>query len=435
MRVGALVETLRASLWFIPTLFVSASVAAAATLNLVRVTDALPLSQLAFPGGAASARAILQVIAGSVITVTGVVFSLTVVMLQLASTQFSPRLLRTFLRGVGNQVVLGTFLATFTYSLVALRGVTSGATPDQDRVPALAITGAYLLAAASVAALVYFVDNIARSIRIDSLMRDVNSDTLKVLEKIHPVADGSDSSPLPPGLPGEGHGATVLAKTSGLVQAISHEGLLRSAAEADVVLRLEVRVGDHVTAGAPIARAWRQTGAFEVTEEVDSAVTRSVQIGYERTMQQDVAFGFRQLVDVAVKALSPGMNDPTTAVHAIGHLTALLTALSRRCPRPAVGRDASGNVRTIVPVMEFPEYLDLSCGQIRRYGAAEPTVMLELLRMLREVARCDLARSHAGAVRREAAMVMAAADRSTPEPRDLSALRELHEQVSAATDP
>jgi uncharacterized membrane protein len=430
LRFSAAFETLRASLWFVPSLLVAAAVVAAALLNRIDIDEGSALARLVFPGGAESARAILQVIAGSVITVTGVVFSLTVVTLQLASTQFSPRLLRTFLRDLSNQVVLGTFLATFTYALLVLRAVDSGPGAD-DQVPSVAITGAYVLTAASVIALVYFIDHIARSIRIDSLMREVNEDTLEVLDRIHPPASGDDEEVDPEELAAPADAVGVPARRSGFIQGVDDEVLLQACEAEGVVLRLEHPVGDRVIAESPLASVWRPGGAYETSPELQRAVAAAVQIGYERTMQQDVAFGVRQLVDVAVKALSPGINDPTTAEHAIGHLASLLTSLSRRDLRPLVRRDDAGRIRSIVPVTDLPRFLDLACGQIRRYGASEPTVMRDLLRMLGDVARCDLPPAHAEAVMREADMVMAAAERSTPEPRDLTQLHDLHRDVHA----
>jgi uncharacterized membrane protein len=429
LHLRAIVEYLRASLWFVPAVLVTASAVLAVVLNGVDVDGESSLAHLVFPGGPESARAILQAIAGSVITVTGVVFSLTVVTLQLASTQFSPRLLRTFLRDVSNQVVLGTFLATFTYALLVLRAVQNGGDDAEAVVPTLAVTGAYVLTAASVFALVYFIDHIARSIRIDSLMREVNEDTLEVLDLVHPDRrDGGLAGEV--AVPDAPPAAVVIdAHRSGFVQAVDDRALLAAAVAHGVSLRIESRVGERVVAGSPLARVWRGEGGCDPTSDLKAAVEDAVQIGFERTMQQDVAFGFRQLVDVAVRALSPGVNDPTTAVHALGHLAALLTVVARREVTPIQRCDDDGVLRVVVPVTDLPGYLDLACGQIRRYGAAEPVVTAELLGLLRDVARCDLPPEHAAAVARQADMVVAAAERSTPEPRDLEPLHGLRAEV------
>jgi uncharacterized membrane protein len=412
-------------LWFVPALAVAFACGGAAALNGVEVGDESWLSDAVFPGGAESARSILQAIAGSVITVTGVVFSLTVVTLQLASTQFSPRLLRTFLRDVSNQLVLGTFLATFAYSLVVLRAVES-ATPGQpESVPAAAVTGAYVLTAASVAALVYFVDRIARSIRVDSLMREVNEDTVKIIRHV----DRSD----------DGHGATtepivrcdavVPAARSGFVQAVDESHLARAATAAASVVRVEAMIGDRVIEGAPLARLELQDGPGDVPQQLGQAVVAAVQVGYERTMQQDVAYGLRQLVDVAVKALSPGVNDPTTATHAIGHLAHLLVRLARTPVGTRVTSDDKGAVRVVLPGPSFDGYLALACNQIRRYGSGEPAVTEELLRLLLDVARADHPGAHADALRHQADVIVSAAERHTVEPTDLHALYGLRKEI------
>lgn len=427
-RRRALAEQIRTSLWVLPSLLVATAGVAAAMLAQIELDQSSPLAQLVFPGGAESARGILQAIAGSVITVTGVVFSLTVVTLQLASTQFSPRLLRTFLRDFSNQVVLGTFLATFTYALVVLRGVESRPAPEDDVVPTLAVTGAYFLTAASVVALVYFIDHIARSIRIDSLLREVNEDTANIIDDIYPRGDGNVVAP--GSVPRRPAGASSIAATrSGFVQAVDDDCLLDAAERAGVVLQLEPAIGDHVVAGSPVAWVWSAGGGRDVEDDVRAAVGRAVRVGYERTMQQDVAFGFRQLVDVAVKALSPGVNDPTTAVHALGHLAALLVLLAAREVGPKVRTDDAGTARVVLPGLDLAGYLDLACGQVRRYGSSEPSVIVELLRMLRDVARCDLGPLDAAAVEREASMAVAAAERSTADSRDLDPVHDVHRQI------
>lgn len=427
-RRSAAVEQARASLWLLPSLFVVTAAVAALLLNEVEVGDSSPWRRVAFPGGADSARAILQAIAGSVITLAGVVFSLTVVTLQLASSQFSPRLLRTFLREARNQAVLGTFLATFTYALLALRGIRSGDTPEEDVVPALAVTGAYVLTAGSVVALVYFIDHIARSIRIDSLMREANEDTTKVIDDLFGQQDGAVISPH--AMPEHPRwAAPVRATRSGFVQAVDDHKLLDAAVDAGAVVRVDPRIGDQVVAGAPLAWVWRPGRPSEIDDDLATAVVRGIRIGYERTLQQDVAYGLRQLVDIAVRAMSPGVNDPTTAVHAIGHLAALLVLLARRRVGPRVRMDADGVLRVVVPAMDLPGYLELACGQIRRYGEREPTVIVALLHMLREVARLDLPPPHAAAVERQAAMLLAAAERSTVDRRDLAPVRSAHREV------
>ncbi|HVM08564.1 MAG TPA: DUF2254 domain-containing protein [Acidimicrobiales bacterium] len=421
---AARVEQLRASLWFVPAVAVAGAVVVAAFLSRVDVGDEGLLSRAAFPGGAESARAILQTIAGSVITVTGVVFSLTVVTLQLASTQFSPRLLRTFLRDVSNQLVLAIFLATFAYCLVVLRGVSSGAGAEAGDVPRIAVTGAYVLGAASVAALVFFIDHIARAIRIDSLMREVNEDTCEVIDALVDLHPGHDVA-----LDVEPGPAIVPSPRSGFIQAVDERRIARAAAGVGAIVHVERPIGDRVIEDAPLARVRILDGDLEVPRPLVDAIQRSVQIGYERTMQEDVAFGLRQLVDVAVKALSPGVNDPTTATHALGHLAHLLVRIARARLGDRTGYDDDRVARVLIPGPSFGEYLDLALDQIRRYGAADAAVMTELLRVVLDVAVADSPGRHREEICEHMRLAVAAAERAAIDPSDLDEVYELRARI------
>lgn len=424
-RWRALVEQVRTSLWLTPTVAIVTGGVLAAALSQIVVDEDSSLGRIIFPGGPASARAVLQAVAGSVITVTGVVFSLTVVTLQLASTQFSPRLLRTFLRDFSNQVVLGTFLATFTYSVVTLRAVRSETSGEEALVPALAISGAYVLAGASVFALVYFIDHIARSIRIDTLMRKVNEDTLGVIEYVLGSSPASRSSgPVEP----PAFAVDVPSPRSGFVQAIDESALLELATRHGGRVRVVPSVGQQILRGSPLLQCWRSDGQAPPEELPDRAVS-AVQLGFERTAQQDVAFGLRQLVDIAVKALSPGINDPTTAVHAIGHLGALLVELADRDLGTRCFEDPGGVLRLVVPAPDLGAYVDLACGQIRRYGAGDPEVTVALLRILRDLLRVGLPPDGVAAVASQAAQVVDAAERETADPRDLSRVHALRTEI------
>lgn len=420
-RRSALVEHLRASLWFVPAVAVASASALAALLSSIELGDESWLGRVVYPGGAGSARGILQTIAGSVITVTGVVFSLTVVTLQLASSQFSPRLLRTFIRDVRNQVVLAVFLATFAYCLVALRAIRAATDEDPEFVPGAAITGAYVLTAASVIALVFFIDHIARSIRIDSLMRKVNDDTTEIIVRLaeHRQAAAGHPGPRPPA------SVAVESQHSGFLQAIDEQRLRDAAVRWGCDVWIELPIGERVILGTPLA--WI-VSTDAVDAELVTEVNACLQVGFERTMQQDVAFGLRQLVDVAVKALSPGINDPTTAVHATGHLAHLLVCLLQaRLAHPY--RVISAVPLVVARERTFAEHLDLACGQIRRYGAGEPDVMRELLHLLRDVAYVDGRHEHTEALREQADRIAAAAERATELTVDLRSLQEARAEL------
>ena len=430
LRARGLFQDLRSSLWFLPTVSVVVAIVAAGLATQVRVQPQSALGGMLFGGGVDGARGMLEAIAASVITVTGLVFSLTVVILQLASSQFSPRLLLTFLRDWGNQVVLSVFLATFSYSLAVLRTIRAG---DDPFVPQFAVTGAFLLAIASVAALVYFIHHVTQEIRVDTMMRDVAKETRRIIDQVHPEPDDERTTATMPRVP---HGALPLrARGYGFIQDVAVDSLFGIAINNDVVLRLDAPVGGQIAESAPMAWVWRVDGtpvSRDIAERIHSDVENAVQIGHERTPQRDVGFGLRQLVDIAAKALSPAVNDPTTAVHAIGHLGSLLCVLSGRHIEPLVRTDDSGAVRLAIPGFDFEDYLELGCGQIRRYGAREPAATRALLWMLREIALCAASPEVRAHVAEQAAMIVAAAERETPEPYDVERVRRVADVVTEA---
>ncbi len=422
VKLGALVEYLRGSLWFGPSVAVVLAVVVAVLLTQVTTAEGSLLGSLAFSGRAEGAAGILRVIATSVITATTVVFSLTVLTLQLASQQFSPRLLRTFLREGRNQVVLGIFLATFVYALVVLRAVRSGSGGNEE-VPGLAVSGALVLVLATIAAFVAFIDHIAQSIRIDVLMNRVERDTREVIDAQHPEPCSPDEEGAIPEPPGDA--VAVPARRSGFVTAVAPQSLERLALRHDVVLAVAAKVGERVVEGCPLVLAWprREVAGPPAGDTLAEGVNDAVTTSFERTMQQDVAYGLRELVDVAVKALSPGVNDPTTAVHAIGHLASILCVLVGRDLSPLIQSDGDGAARVVVPTHRFPDYLDIACRQIRLYGARDAVVAAELLRLLEDVSRCATRPDRRRAVSEQADMVLAAAEREIVEPHDLDAVR------------
>jgi uncharacterized membrane protein len=423
-RRGASWDRLRGALWVLPAASVLCSLAAGAALATVEVGESTWLGPLLFQGTAADARDLLVVVSATMITVTGLVFTLTVVALQIASTQFSPRLLRNFLRDRGNQVVLSTFVSTFAYATAGLHTVGARAGGQGEFVPRLAVSGALFLALLSLAALVYFIHHIARSIQIDTIMAGVERETLAVIDDTYPDgvrAPGAEElAPEPPA-----GAVAVAARRSGYLQAVDLDALLAVALDQDVVVRLATAVGDHVVAGTPLAWAWRAAadGRPPDPDGLAEPLDHAVEIGIERTMLQDVAFGIRQLADIANKALSPAINDPYTGVQALQHLTVIIHTLAGRRLGDRLVRDAAGALRVAVPFPGFADYLRLATAQIRRNGAKEPGVARALLRLLGtagERVSADPARR--AAVARHVRLVMADAERDTAQPADAEAV-------------
>jgi len=407
---GVVREYVRGSLWVLPTLSVLVALGAGAVLSLVSVG---PRSPLAFQGTADDARTLLFGITGTVITIIALLLGLTVVALQLSSTQFSPRLLRNFLRDRPNQVVLSAFVATFAYCAAGLYTVGVSGGSRTASYPRLAVSGALVLLFISLGLLVYFADHLVHSIQVDAIMETVQRNTLAVIEA--GLLPGGQEAPEVPAW-----AVPVASRCSGYVQAVHPGTLLPHAARHGVCLRLRLRVGEHVVAGTTLAWVWRPSSGDAAPDPRDftGVLDAGVRIGFERTLEQDAAFGIRQLVDVACKALSPAVNDPYTAVQAVDHLSVIFCALARQPLGTHVARDGQGVV--IVPARRFGDYLAVMCGLIRRYGASEPTVANALLRLLGDcaaVAGADPERY--AAIEEQARIIVADAEREVAQPADL----------------
>ncbi|WP_284581607.1 DUF2254 domain-containing protein [Streptomyces sp. 2P-4] len=385
-------DALRAQLWPLPALGVVLAAAAGVGLPRLdaRIQQHLPpyLSTYLFGGGPGAARTVLESIAGSMITVTALTFSLTVVTLQLASSQFSPRLLRTFNRDRYVQRTLALFLATFTYTLTVLRTVRTEGTGQPLFVPQLSVTVAFLLALASVLALVAFLSHLAGKIRVETMLRDVHTDTEDTIRRVLPESGPAPADYVTPPEPPV-HAVPLPAGTSGFLTAADEEALLAAAVEADAVILIDRNPGSSLVAGTPAGAAWTRTGRPFTPDTLRILVGRSADAlttGAERTHEQDVGFGLRQLTDVATKALSPGVNDPTTAVHALSHCSALLCGLAKRDLSPRLLHDGHGDVRVVLRRPTLAELLHLVVAQPLRYGAADPSVLARILMLLRELA-------------------------------------------------
>ena len=418
-------EYARGALWILPGISMVAALDLGALLSTVQVSTQAPLRHLLFQGTEDDARTLLIGIVGAVITIIALVLGLTLVALQVSATQYSPRVLRNFLRDRPNQVFLSIIVATFAYSAGGLYTVVAAPGGRQTAsYPQLAVTVAIVLLFLSLVALIFFLDHLAHSIQIDRLMTGIEHATIGVINRE------------PPGLcPGSGPGkapepplwaVTIPAYRDGYVQTIHPERLLPVAERLQVTVQIARIAGEHVVAGRPIAHAWRTSP--EQTPPAPGALACAVQdavrIGYQRTLQQDVLFGMRQLVDIALRALSPAVNDPYTAIQAIHRLTVLLCALA---PRPLGDYQINGSnneARVIVRAPTFADYAELACSLIRRYGAAEPTVTAALLVLLQDAQAMASDPDRIRVLASEARLILSDAEQSTRQPADLSQVRD-----------
>ncbi|HEY6744342.1 MAG TPA: DUF2254 domain-containing protein [Mycobacteriales bacterium] len=424
-------DSVRTQLWPVPMVGVVVAVAAGVGLPRLdaRIDDRLPPSVTAylFGGGAEAARAVLSSVAGSLITVTSLTFSLTVVTLQLASSQFSPRLLRTFTRDRFVHVTLALFLATFSYALTVLRVIRGSSDSDDEFVPQISVTVAFVLAIASVAGLVLFLAHLAREIRVETMVQKVHRDAEDALEDAVSGGDDADTAPEPPA-----SARPVAAGSSGFLVRIDEAELLAAAVAAGAMVRVDRPPGSYLVAGTPLARTWPRTPGSETDPGLSERVAAAVTTGTERTQVQDVAFGLRQLTDVAVKALSPGINDPTTAVYALSHASALLCTLTGRDLAPRLLRDEDGVVRVVLHRPDFAELLELAVAQPRRYGVADPVVLGSLASLLSDVAWRARTPDQRGAVADQLARLRASAAAQDFDPAERAHLAAATAQVEHA---
>lgn len=419
MRGRVLREYAAGSLWVWPSLWAGVALIVGAGLSQVTVDPGSTVAALDFQGTADDARTLLTTIASTVVTVIALVLGLTVVALQLSSTQFSPRLLRNFLRDRATQRVLSVFTATFTYSAAGLYtvGVSSGSRVEQF--PRLAVSGAIILLFVTLGMVVYFADHLAHSIQIDAITEAVQASTLGVVKR----KPGTVEEPTPEA---PAWAVAVSSTRSGYVRAAYPQTIVSFANRHDVCVLLNRMVGQHVVAGTTLAWVWRPsaTDSAPSAATLRPAVNEMVRIGFERTLEQDAAFGIRQLVDMACKALSPAVNDPYTAVQALDHLTVIFCALAARPLGDDVAVHGSRRATVTVPGRRFGDYLSTMCGLIRRYGSSEPTVAVALLRLLDScltVVGGDSSR--VAAIGKEASLILEDAERAIAQPADVQAVR------------
>jgi uncharacterized membrane protein len=413
--------SLRDSLWLIPTVLAVAGIALA--FFAVGVDSrGLGGGSLNYPwdfgGGVAGARGVLSTIAGSIITVTGVVFSITVVALQLASSQFTPRALSTFTGDRVTQVVLGLLIGTFAYSLVVLRTVRSASSDFDVFVPSLSVTIAIGLALACIGGLVFFIDHTSQSIQPSFLIARIAGDTIRRAGRLFPEPfERGSSGDVQSSEPASGEAGVTEASETGYVLGIDEAALLDLAASTGMTaIRAEVEIGAFVLSGAPIVSVWP---ASALSDGAVSRLRRAVAIGWQRSPEHDVELGIRQIVDIALRALSPGVNDPTTARLCIDHLSEVIVFLGGRAMPRALRVDPRGQTLLVGRQPEFEAFVAYAFSEIRHFGAGTPSVAAQLVSSFRR-AEPLLPAQRRPVLRRELEHVLEAARRSIESPVDLA---------------
>lgn len=427
LRLRTSWHDLQSSLWFRPAV---AALMAVVLAIIITTVDQMPY--VAAPAllriGADSARAVLGAIAGAMLAVVGMIFSILMVVLVLASQQFSPRILRNFVRDHTSQNVLGIFIGTFIYSLLVLARISE----YEDRIftPVLSVTIAIGLAVLAIGAFIYFIDHITKTIRISYIVADINRQTEGLLRD--QVEDQIGSAPpnveeeMPPWEAAEA--TAVAAPRPGYLQAIDYGALVRLAHEEALLIKVEPQVGDFVARdGMLLALLPGQKLSQQLLDDLYSAFD----IGTERTMYGDVLFGIRQLVDIALKAISPAVNDPTTAVNCIDYLGNLLIQAARLPDARARFYGENGQLRLVAPRPTFAVMLDLAFDQIRHYSASEVTITLRLLDALAAIAQATQDPIRHAAIWRHATMIRRSVDRNMAEPFERAKINARLREIAA----
>ncbi|MEH6830400.1 MAG: DUF2254 domain-containing protein [Sulfitobacter sp.] len=383
-RVTAFWGRLNSSFWFVPA--VMALFAVALSFVLIEVDALLDVAQADNPSalftfGPEGARAMLSVIASSMITVASLIFSITMLSLQLASSQFGPRTLGNFMRDRSNQIVLGTFIATFLYCLFVLRSVRG--TEEASFVPHLAVAFGVLMAAASVAVLLYFIHHIATSIRVETLLEKLAVEGCAAVDQVFPerLGQGPADEAVRQTLPYEfeDDSRQIAADSDGYVQSIGSDVLMRLASENDLVLSIAARPGVFVTQGACVITAYPKA---RVSDEIDEDLRGAVVIGRDRTSYQDLEFAIRRIVELAQRSLSPGINDPTTALYCIDRLGQVFGRTADRDIPSPMRLDEGGQLRVLTEVFDLGDVTCRSFAAIARYGMTDADVVTRLVETL-----------------------------------------------------
>jgi len=408
-------EALRTNLWLIPAIESVAAVALfAVTLSIDRAAShgELRLPSWVISGSPDAAREILSSLAGALITVVGVVFSIMIVTLTLASTQFGPRMLRTFIRDRGTQLTLGTFVARFFYAMLTL--ISIGTT----FVPHLSVTMALALTAIDLGVLIYFIHHTATAIQLPEVIASIARDLAGAIDAEKALSSGDTdlvNGPSADVLQArlDRAGQVVTAKASGYLVFVRHATLVRIAAESNAVIRLHYRPGHFLTQGHPVATVWPPEVAPTIGRRLEDVHIT----GPLRTLSQDIAFGIDQLVEIAIRALSPAVNDTFTALTCIDWLGDSLCKIAVDWHPHTCHRDRVGVIRLITVPVSYERLVQRSFEKVRQAADGMPAVLMRQLDALSKVmAVAPVGRSQV--LLDQAAMIARVSQRSVPEETD-----------------
>jgi uncharacterized membrane protein len=411
-RLKSLWESIRTSLWAVPLAMTIAACALAVVTTGIRIDVGNDPVWFLYSGDAQEAPQFLGDLMTAMITMATLAISITMVVLTLAAQQLGPRLIRNFMSDLRTQYALGLFFATVIYLILVLRAAYGAG----DSAPNLAVTVGTVLALISVLGLMLFVHHLARAIVSDTVIRWIGAQLDREIARLLPEKDADAEQPLPESV--RNAGRPLKLKAGGYIQSIDFERLAATACRHDVRIELDVRAGHHTVAQCCIG--WIAPSARS-DEKLDREIADCILLGTERTPLQDLEFSVRQLVEIAVRAMSPSINDPFTAITVIDRLSLSLCCVMGRGNAPRVHTDDNGTVRLVHPVSTFDGIVDAAFHQIRQVSGDMPAVLIRMAEALAQLHELADAKQRDG-IERHLRLVLAAGRRNIAEPTDLAVL-------------
>jgi uncharacterized membrane protein len=418
---------LKSTFWFIPVLIILLSILFSIGFvfldeNIEMYKDGLPKYFLV--NNPDSARSILSTISGAMIGAAGTVFSVTLVALTLASSQFGPRLIKNFMHVRLNQVVLGSYISTYLYCLLVLNAIKE--TDGDVFIPSVSILVAIVVAILNIILLIVFIHNIAISIQADKVVSDISDFIAKQVVTLFPEKMGDEHEnekiiDLDKIRSGFKHSISVKCPKSGYLQYIDNGSLMETVKDLNGVFELYFRPGAYMVEGMEIGKL--QTSQ-EIEKEALEKITSNLVIGKTKTSQQDLEFSIHQMVEIAARALSPGVNDPYTAITCIDNLTATLSYLAQAKFPSRYQYDDENNLRLISDILDFEGVLDAAFNQIRQFSGGSTAVIIRLMEALITINGFTEQKAHKKAVIKHAKMVLDMGKASIVEENDLNDLKE-----------
>ncbi len=418
-------DKLKATFWFIPVILIVISILLSIGLVYVDENVLLPqagLSRFFLVKSPDSARSILSTISGAMMGVAGTVFSITLVALTLASSQFGPRLVKNFMYVRLNQVVLGSYISTYLYCLLVLNAIKEG--DDYTFIPSISIMVAILTAITNIILLIVFIHRIAISIQADNVISDISDFISKQLGMLFPEKMGQEierDEKIDPSVAISGFTKSISIKSRrrGYLQYVDDEALIEIITTNNALLELNHRPGGYLLEGMEI-------GMLHTNEDWDkeelNKIFKQFVIGKTKTSQQDLEYSIHQMVEIAVRALSPGVNDPFTAISCIDNLTATMSYLAQAKYPSKYRVDEEGNLRIIADTENFQGFLDAAFNQIRQFSGGNTAVIIRLMESLMTILGFVKKEKEREAVIRHAEMVLTLGKQTIKEKNDIQDL-------------